>query len=71
MTKKQREPKSNAYEVEQHKRFLEAARALECDEDKEKFEARLGKIAGRKPQRAEPEGKKLTASEKAAHLSKK
>ena len=26
-------------------RFIETARALECDEDKERFEAKLGKIA--------------------------
>jgi hypothetical protein len=30
---------------EQHRRFVETARALECDEDKERFEAKLGKIA--------------------------
>jgi hypothetical protein len=29
----------------QHKRFIETARELECDEDKEWFEAKLGKIA--------------------------
>ena len=29
----------------QHKRFTETARALECDEDKERFEDKLGKIA--------------------------
>ena len=29
----------------QHKRFIETARALECDEDKERFEDKLGKIA--------------------------
>jgi hypothetical protein len=26
-------------------RFIETARELECDEDKERFEAKLGKIA--------------------------
>jgi hypothetical protein len=34
---------------EQHKRFLETARALGCDEDKESFEASLRKIAASKP----------------------
>lgn len=33
----------------QFRRFLETARALGCDEDKEKFEAQLGKIAEHKP----------------------
>jgi hypothetical protein len=28
-----------------HRRFIEIARQLECDEDKERFEERLGKIA--------------------------
>ena len=31
--------------TDQHRRFLETARQLECDEDKERFEAKLGKIA--------------------------
>ncbi len=35
--------------TEQHRRFIEAARQLECDEDKEQFEAKLGKIARAKP----------------------
>ena len=30
---------------QQHKRFIETARQLECDEDKERFEEKLGKIA--------------------------
>jgi hypothetical protein len=30
-------------------RFVETARKLECDEDKERFEAALGKIASNKP----------------------
>jgi hypothetical protein len=29
----------------QHERFVETARQLECDEDKERFEAKLKKIA--------------------------
>jgi hypothetical protein len=31
--------------TDQHRRFLETARELECDEDKERFEEKLGKIA--------------------------
>ncbi len=31
--------------ADQHRRFIETARALECDEDKERFEGKLGKIA--------------------------
>jgi hypothetical protein len=34
---------------EQHKRFIETARALECDEDKEQFEEKLKRIATAKP----------------------
>jgi hypothetical protein len=33
----------------QRKRFIETARQLECDEDKERFEEKLGKIAKAKP----------------------
>jgi hypothetical protein len=29
---------------EQHRRFVETARALECDEDKERFEEKLKRI---------------------------
>ncbi len=44
MSKPQRpQPKS------QHKRFIETARDLECDEDKGRFEEKLGQIAGAKP----------------------
>jgi hypothetical protein len=35
---------------DQHKRFIETARALECDEDKERFEAKMKRIAKAKPQ---------------------
>jgi hypothetical protein len=31
------------------KRFIEAARELECDDNKARFEKRLGKIAKAKP----------------------
>jgi hypothetical protein len=34
---------------EQHKRFIETARQLECDENKERFEERLKRIATAKP----------------------
>lgn len=33
----------------QRDRFTEAAKALECDDDKERFEERLKKIAKQKP----------------------
>ena len=39
---------------EQTKRFLEAARELECDDDKERFEERLKKIAKQKPKTVKP-----------------
>jgi hypothetical protein len=34
---------------EQYNRFIETARKLGCDEDKERFEESLGKIAAYKP----------------------
>jgi hypothetical protein len=34
---------------DQINRFIDTARALGCDEDKEHFEAALGKIAAHKP----------------------
>lgn len=39
-----RKPRPAAQD-DQHKRFIETARALECDEDKERFEAKLKRIA--------------------------
>jgi hypothetical protein len=39
---------------EQVIRFVETARVLGCDEDKEHFEAKLGKIAIHKPIREQP-----------------
>lgn len=36
----------------QKQRFIEAARELECDDDKERFEERLKKIAKQKPEKA-------------------
>jgi hypothetical protein len=35
--------------TDQHRHFLETARELECDEGKERFEDKLGKIAKVKP----------------------
>jgi hypothetical protein len=39
-------PKS---EQPQHARFVETAKALECDEDEARFKEKLGKIAKAKP----------------------
>ena len=36
-----KKPSSSA---EQHQRFIETARALDCDEDKEQFEEKLKRI---------------------------
>ena len=41
-----REPSKPETQVD---RFIETARALECDEDKERFEAKLKRIAKVKP----------------------
>jgi hypothetical protein len=41
----------------QIKRFIETARKLECDEDKQRFEKSLGKIAAYKPPK-KPKSKK-------------
>lgn len=41
----------------QPERFIETARALECDEDKERFEEKLGKIAKAKPTQPQPKRK--------------
>jgi hypothetical protein len=38
-----------ATENKQFKRFVESARALECDESEERFDAALRKIAAHKP----------------------
>ena len=51
MSSKPRDPK------EQFERFVETARAIGCDEDKERFEKQLGRIASYKPP---PKGKKQT-----------
>jgi hypothetical protein len=36
-------------QADQHKRFIETARQLECDEDKERFEEKLGQIVKANP----------------------
>ena len=41
----------------QHKRFIETARELECDEDKERFEEKLKRIAKAKPPQPKPDRK--------------
>ena len=46
---KQVQPKSDT--AAQYARFVETARKLGCDQDKERFEAQLGKIAKAKPAR--------------------
>jgi hypothetical protein len=39
-------------------RFVETARALGCDEDKEKFEAALRKVAAHRPAKRSPKAAK-------------
>jgi hypothetical protein len=41
--------KNTKTDSDQHRRFIETAHALECDENKERFEDKLGKIAAAKP----------------------
>ena len=41
----------------QSERFIETARALECDADKERFEEKLGKIATAQQARKKPKGR--------------
>ena len=47
MQKKNPSPKAD--NKAQHERFIETARQLECDEDKERFEEKLKRIAKAKP----------------------
>ena len=49
---------------EQFSRFLETARKLECDDDKEAFEAKLRKIAQPRIERHIKEGKSKRTSDK-------
>lgn len=44
--------------------FRKAARDLECDEDKDRFEAQLGKIAAAKPTKVEAAPKRKKAKSK-------
>ncbi len=44
---------ADANEKPQIDRFKEAARQLDCDDDKQRFETKLGKIAGTKPTKDE------------------
>ena len=43
----------------QHARFIETARAIGCDEDKEKFEDTLRKVAAHKPSKNEAKKRPL------------
>ncbi len=45
-------------DLTQFDRFVETARALGCDEDKERFEEKLGQIAAHKPANDIPKTKK-------------
>ena len=47
--------------AKQFDRFVETARKLQCDEDKERFEAQLGKIAKAKPKPSKSGSKPITA----------
>jgi hypothetical protein len=51
---RQKPPKTTSDSEAQHRRFIETARQLECDEDKERFEDKLGRIAKAKPPAAKP-----------------
>jgi hypothetical protein len=44
-----KKPPPETQQMEQHRRFIETARQLECDEDKERFEEKLKQIAAAKP----------------------
>jgi hypothetical protein len=50
--------------TDQRGRFIETARALGCDEDKERFEAALGKIARHKPTRSAQKKRKAKQGSK-------
>jgi hypothetical protein len=56
MTKKQT-PERSTSSSSQYQSFIETARKLGCDEDKERFEESLGKIAAYKPPK-KPKAKK-------------
>jgi hypothetical protein len=44
----------------QLERFIETARQLACDDDKERFEEKLGRIAKAKPKPSQPETGAIT-----------
>jgi hypothetical protein len=48
----------------QVERFIETARMLGCDEDKDRFEKSLGKIAAYKPPKKKPSKKAAAAKVK-------
>lgn len=54
-------------EEDQLQRFIETARALGCDEDKERFEKALGEIARQKPSPHEPHEAKKPKPKKPGH----
>lgn len=56
--------KSTDKAKQQHARFVETARKLGCDEDKERFEKSLGKIAAYKPPPKEPSEPKKPKTKK-------
>jgi hypothetical protein len=51
---------SRSIDREQHRRFIETARQLECDEDKERFEEKLKRIATAKPKPTPQKGRRKT-----------
>jgi hypothetical protein len=53
----------------QFERFIETARSLGCDEDKEHFEAQLGKIAAHKPEKEPIPTKQKRPDKKPSRLS--
>ena len=55
--------KDKTDQAAQHQRFIETARALGCDEDKERFEAALGKIAAARPKDGRKSSAKAGAKE--------
>jgi hypothetical protein len=53
--------KGRKQSTEQSRAFIEAARALGCEEDEAKFNAALGKVARHKPQQEAPKKEKKPA----------
>ena len=49
-------PKGNVESDAQGRVFIDAARALECDESEERFDAALRKIAAQKPPKDSEDG---------------